>query len=107
MGVADGVVRGIQLLWCAIVARVRIGEKARCQMFDCHCDLKSCVCLYCVQILGHDKLRGRHVCRRGDHTHRGGIARTRRDLLTVCKGQVNGQAEIDEVVGGRQRRNLA
>ena len=60
--------------------------------------------LDCVQVLGLDKLCGRHICRRGENTHRGRIAGTLLELLTVCQGQVDasGQAEVDEVVRRRQ-----
>lgn len=105
--VSKDVVPGIQLLWCTIVGCVRVGELARLEMSDRHRNLKRGVRLDCAQILGRDKLRGRHVCRRCDHAHRGIVAGTRWDLLTICKRQVNGQAEIDEVVCGRQGWSLA
>ena len=80
---------------------------ARLKIFDRHHDLERGIRLDRVQILRRDKLRGRHVCRRRDHTHWGRIARTVLDLRTVCKGQFNGQAEVDEVVRGRQGWRLA
>lgn len=76
-----------------------VDEEARVEVGDGHGDGEVLVRGDRVQVLGECELGGRHVGRRGDHTHGGGVTRTSSDLLTVGDGQVgDSETEVNEVV---------
>lgn len=68
-------------------------------MVDRHLNVESGVGRDILTVDGRHKLGRGHVRGGGDDTHRSGITRTTLDLLAIREGLVNGEAEIDKVVG--------
>lgn len=81
-----------------------IDEESSLHVLNGHRDGESSVGLDSSEILGESEFGGGHVLGRGDGTDRGGVAGAGGDLFPVGDGEVgHGQAEVDEVVRGRER----
>ena len=104
---SDDVSLSIHLLRCAVVVALSVDEVTRLNVVDRHLDRERLICGDRIVVLGEDELRGRHVRRCSNDTHWSRVARAGLDLLAVRDGLVDGQAEVDEVVRGCERGNLA
>lgn len=104
---ADDVTLAVDLLRCGIVVGLSVDEITGFKVVDSHLDGESGVGGEVLTVHGYNKLRRRHVRRRGDDTQRCRVARACLNLLSVRDRQVgNGKAEIDEVVVRREGSNL-
>jgi len=98
----------IELLGSSVVVALGIDEVTELHVFDLQLDGESLVGLEGrVGVLGENKLGRRGQIKADDTAHRGRIARSFDFLLTIGKGGVLGQAEIDEIVGGSEGADLA
>ena len=95
----------IQLLRRGKVVLLRIHEVPRVQILDRHCDGERRVGLQNVEVLRVCELGSGHLCAGGNIAHRGRVTRASLNLLAV--GNRLADAEVDEVIGGRQRGDLA
>jgi len=101
------VARGrVHSLGCSEVVRIRVNEEARVKVVNRHRDRKVRVRLHRAQIGRENELRRRHVVHAGNHTHRRRVAGAILYLRAIREGQVDGRAEVDEVVGGRSGGDL-
>ena len=107
MSVTDDVVLVAQLLRCSEIGRVWVGEPTRLDMLDGYLDLEGHVRFDSTHVFGMDELRRGHVSQWRDGTHWRRIAGTPFELLAVRKGQVDGQAKVNEIVRGGQGWRLA
>ena len=106
--VALDVALPVQRLGRHVERRRRVREMARLEVADRDFDREVLVRLNLVAVGGHLELGRRHVRLPGDHAHRGLVARALGDLLAVRLLLVAElEAEVDEVVSGRQGGLLA
>jgi len=98
----------IQVLGRGVVLLLGVDEVAGSEIVDGHQDRESLVLgERRVAIRGEDELGRRHGGSARDHAHGDGVAASIDELLTVREGDVDRQAEINEVVTGHDGRNLA
>ena len=96
------------LLRSSVVVGLRVHEVTGLEVVECHRDGEVLVGGDRRTVGWVGEFGAGHVRRASDDTHRRGIAGASRDLLSVGDGLVaDGQAEVDEVVVGRQRGNLS
>ena len=108
MSVANDVALAVDLLGSGVVIRRSVHEVAGLEVLYRHCDgergvgSSNVLTVHRADELGRWDVRGG-----GNDPHRGGIARTRLDLLSVRDRQIwHGEAEIDKVVAGGEGCNL-
>lgn len=99
MSVADDVTLRVDLLGSRIVVCLSIYKVPGLKVVDRHLNVEGGIRLEVLTVHGRHKLGRGHVRGRCDDTHRRGVARTPLDLLTIREGLINGEAEIDKVVG--------
>ena len=97
----------VQLLRRREVVLLRVDEVTGLEVLDCHLDGKGGVGSDLTVVCGEHKFGGGHDCLGGDGAHGRGVAGATLNLLPVGKRLVDRQAEVDEVIRRRQRRNLA
>jgi len=95
--VSDNLASVVQLLRRGVVSIGGIGEGAGLHSFDVHGDSEWGVRLDITTVGRELELDGRHVVDTGNITHRGGVARAGLNLLAICNGLAD--TEADEVVG--------
>jgi len=96
----------IQLLRRRIIILLCVYEVSCLEVLDFHLDGELLICWYCATVLREYELRRWHPILRRNDTHRSRVARTPRDLFAIGQRQVHSFAEIDIVIGRRQRRYL-
>lgn len=107
MGVSLDLPLGVEELWSRKVILISIDEEARFHAPDRHRYRERCISFDCAKVLGELEFGRGHVVGRGDDTNRSGVTGPRADLLAVGNREVgDSQAEIDKVVGGRERGDL-
>ena len=86
-----------------------IHKEARLHSANRHLDRKRLVLPNYLEVLREHKFGRGHIVRRRYDPYRRGVARARLDLLAVRDREIlqSGEAEVDEVVGGGQRADLA
>jgi hypothetical protein len=99
VSVANDVTLRVDLLGSGIVVLFSIYEVPGFKVVDRHLNVESGVGLEILTVCGGHKLSRRHICGRGNDTHRSGVTRTTLDLLAIRKRLICGEAEIDKVVG--------
>jgi hypothetical protein len=104
--VADDLSLCVHLLGCGVVVGLRVDEVACLDVVERHLDRERLVGLDGPAVRREHELRGRHVRRRGDDTHRSRVAGTRLDLRAVRDGFVGRETEVDEVVSRREGGDL-
>lgn len=107
MRVTDDLALAIELLRCSKVIGLGVHECTGLHTTDRHFDGEVLVSRYRSEILWEGKFGRRHRGGRRDLAHGRRVARSIFELLTVGDGLVRGETKVDEVVGGRQRGNLA
>ena len=97
------------LLRSRIIIRLRIHKIASLEVGYSHLNREALIRLDRVQILRKHEFRRRHVVHARYDAHRSGVARSVLDMPPVCQGIFarDGGAEVDVVVGGCERFNLA
>ena len=98
----------VYLLWSTIIVLYSIDEVPRLHIENFHCNIEGRV-LHdaCVKVRGRDKLAGRHHGSGWDSSHDDRVARPLLNLQTVRQWEILVNTEVDEVVLGRKRWNLA
>ena len=99
VSVSDDVALGVDCLGRRVVVALGVDEVTGLKVVERHRDSEVLVGSDSVTVLGEDELAGRHVRGRCNDTHRGRVAGTSLDLLTVGDRQVgHRQTEVNEVV---------
>jgi hypothetical protein len=91
---------------CGIVRLVGVGEETGVDAVDVELDGEGLVGFDLPKVLRRVELGAGNVLRRGDLTNGSGVARATSELLTIGNCAL-ADAKVDEVVRGRERRNLA
>ena len=89
----------VDLLRSREVVLLSVDEVTSLEVADGHLDCERSVRLDGAEVGRELELRRRHVRGGGDDAHGRGVARAGLDLLPVSDGQLDGSAEVDEVVG--------
>lgn len=108
MRMALNVAGTADLLRCSEEVVVCVDEETSIQIVDGHHDSEGLVRGNRIEVLRVDELGRWHAGVRSNDTHRSRVAGPTRNLLSVGDVQVgHSEAEVDEVVRRRQRRNLS
>ena len=108
MRVADDLALLIELLGSRKKVLLGVDKCTSLHVLDVHLDRERRVRLDGSKVDGESEFGGRHVVGTWDNTHGRRVARTGGDLLSVGDGKVGyGQTEVDKVVLGSERRDLA
>lgn len=105
MGMSLDLAIPVQLLGSSKVVGLSVDEESNLHTLNCHGDREGSVGLDGTKVLGSDELGGRHAVNTGDATNGYGVAGASSDLLAI--GDELTSAEVDEVVGGGERWDLA
>lgn len=107
VGVTDDIALGIHLLWRGVVVRLGIHEVPRFQVVERHFDRERRVGLHGAEVRGKYKFGRGHVCGGRNHAHRDHVTRAGLDLLAIGERLIDRKTEIDKVIAGGQRGDLA
>lgn len=106
--VTDDVLRGgVDLLRSGVVGLLGVGEVASDEVVLLELDGEALALFDFTAVLGERELAGGHVALETDLTHRGGVTETGGDLLASSQRELRRLAEVDEVVRGCERGDLA
>lgn len=106
--VTNDLVGRVQHLGSSEVVLLGVDEVASLHVGDVHDDVEGLRGGDGAEVRGVDELGGGHGGDGGDDTHGRRVAGPGLDLETVGEGELgNGRAEVDEVVGRGEGRNLA